>query len=152
MAYVTSMILGYNEQRKGRKEAEKQNALSREESVKAQSEERAMGAQRASLERRQQIREERVARGRLMQGSENTGTSGSSGESGAQAGLASQLGANIGFNLGQLQSANNISTYNQNAADYQAGAQQALSDASGKAAMFQLIGDLSSTGAKAMGK
>lgn len=140
-----SQIMGYREQRKGRKEAAQQNAYAREENEKSVAEQRASNASRASLERRQQIREERVARGKLMQSAINTGTSESSGEGGAQAGLAAQLGANIGFNLGQIQSANNISMFNQNAANFQAGAQQALSDAQGKANMWQLVGNLATS-------
>lgn len=138
IAAVGSSLLGVNAQRHGAKEAGKANDRARVEQEKAQGEEKALNAQRASLERRQQIREERVARGKLMQGSENTGTSGSSGESGAQAGLANQLGANIGFNLGQLQGTNAIGTFNQNAANYQGDAQKALSDAQTKAGLFSL--------------
>lgn len=149
MAVLTSAIMGYKVQKDGNKEAKRQNEYARQEQEKANSESRASMAARASLERRQQIREERVARGKLMQAGVNSGTSESSGEGGATAGLAAQLGANIGFNLGQIASANAISGYQQNAANFQAGAQQALSDAQTKAAGWQLVGDLNKAGVKA---
>jgi hypothetical protein len=83
-----------------------------------------------------------------MQSSENSGTSGSSGESGASAGLATQLGANIGFNLGQIQGANAISIFNQNAANLQGQAGQAVTDGKNTAGLFDLAGSFMNAGSK----
>lgn len=88
------------------------------EQEKAQKEQQAMNAAKAAQERRQQIREERVRQARLLQASENTGATDSSGQIGAEGSLATQLQSNVGFNLGALRSAGNISRFNQNAADY----------------------------------
>jgi hypothetical protein len=142
---VTAAVGAYVVSEKGRKEASVANEAAATENRKARSEEKAVNAQKAASERRQQVREERVASGRLLQSSENSGVFGSAGMMGAQSGLATQLGANIGTNLGMLQASNNISSYNQNAADFQAQAQQALSNAASKAGMFQLVGSVAST-------
>lgn len=92
----------------------------RDYQVKAGNEQRAANASAAAKERRQQIREERIRRATILQSSENSDVQGSSGESGALGSLSTQLGSNIGFNLGQMQSANNISIFQQKAADWQA--------------------------------
>lgn len=84
---------------------------------KAASEQKASNAAEAAKERRQQVREERVRRARIMQSSENTGVAGGSGEAGALGSLSTNLSSNIGFNLGALQRAGNISDFNQQAAD-----------------------------------
>ena len=142
-AVATFAAVGsYMSTRKGQKEANALNEKAQGAEREARSEQGALNAQRSAQERRQQVREERIARGKLMQGSENTGTSGSSGESGAGAGLAAQLGANIGFNLGQIQGTNNISALSQTAADFRGGAQKALSDAQTKAGGFQLVSSI----------
>lgn len=92
----------------------------RDYQVKSGNEQRASNAAAAAKERRQQIREERIRRATILQSSENSDVQGSSGESGALGSLSTQLGSNIGFNLGQEQSANNISLFQQHAADWQA--------------------------------
>ncbi len=141
MSVVTS-LLSYRATRKGQKQADAANQRAEALEAEARSESKAINSARAALERRQQVREERIARGKLMQGSANSGTSGSSGESGAQAGLANQLGANIGFNLGMIQATNNISDLNQGAANFQADARNALSKAQSKVNMFNTIRDI----------
>lgn len=88
----------------------------------ARKEQKAANAAQAAQERRQQIREERIKRARILQASANTGTSESSGELGATSNLASQLGGNIGFNLGQINHANKTSDYLQKASDFQTSA------------------------------
>jgi hypothetical protein len=113
-------VLSFNETRKAQK-AQRQ----------AQSEQRAGNAGEAAAERRRQIREERIRRGQLMQSAEGTGTSGSSGEVGALGNLATTLSSNMGFNLGKLQTAQNISIF-----------QQQASDALNRAAAYQKISDL----------
>lgn len=97
----------------------------REAQGKAQSEQKALSASSGAAERRQQIREERVRRSRIMQASQNTGTSGSSGEFGAIGSLSTQLGANIGTNLGAQAAGQRISIFNQEASDAMFSSQQA---------------------------
>lgn len=101
-----------------------------EEQENIQREQEAQNAKAASDERRQQLREERVRRGRVMQSAANTGVAGSSGELGALGALATNLNTNIGANLGMLQSAQNISGYSQNAANAMGQANQAGANAS----------------------
>jgi hypothetical protein len=84
----------------------------------AANEQRAQNASQAAKERRQQIREERIKRARVLQASENTGVQSSSGELGAVAGLSTNLSSNIGTNLGSLQTAQQISLFEQQAADH----------------------------------
>lgn len=98
-------------------DARKQAKVAAAEQTKAKAEQNASNAANAAAERRQQIREERVKRARILQSAENTGVSGSSGEFGAVGSLSTQLGSNIGFNLGMLDRADNISTFSQNAAN-----------------------------------
>lgn len=102
------------------------------EGKKTQREQEAMNAARAAQERRQQIREERVRRARILQSSENTGVTESSGQIGAEGGLATQLSGNVGFNRGQIRSAGMISDFQQNA-----------QDAMDRAAMWGQVGQLS---------
>lgn len=98
-------------------EARSDAKQSRAAQEKAASEQRAQNAAQSAQERRQQIREERVRRARILQSSENTGASGSSGEIGATASLSTQLSSNIGINLGRLQGAENLSIFGQQEAD-----------------------------------
>lgn len=101
-----------------------------DEQEKIQREQEAQNAKAAADERRSQMREERVRRARVMQASANTGVAGSSGEIGALGALATNLNTNIGANLGMLQSAQNISGYSQNAANFMGQANQAGANAS----------------------
>ena len=96
------------------KSAAKQSRAAQE---KVASEQRAQNASQAAQERRQQIRDERVRRARIIQSSVNTGTSDSSGEIGAISSLSTQLASGIGSNLGRLQGAENISLFSQQEAD-----------------------------------
>jgi hypothetical protein len=86
---------------------------------KIQSEQRASNAASSARERRQQIREERVRRARVEQAAVNTGVAGSSGELGALSALSTNLNSNIGANLGRIQTADNISIFQQDAANAQ---------------------------------
>lgn len=112
--FVATTAYSIDQSEKGRsarnKAADKQK--------QAQQEQKAQLAQQAAAERRTKIREERVRRARILQAGQNTGTAGSSGEFGAMSGLATDLSSNLGFNLGQLQSANNRSDLLQGAADF----------------------------------
>ena len=87
------------------------------EQQKAQREQRASNEAEAARERRMQIREERLRRAAILNSAEQTGTAGSSGEIGSAAALATALGSNLGMNSGRLQRAQNISIFQQNAAD-----------------------------------
>jgi hypothetical protein len=95
-----------------------QQSKARKAQQRAGDEQRARNASEAARERRQQIREERVKRARIAQASENTGVQGGSGELGATAGLGTNLASNIGANLGRIQTANQISLFEQQAANY----------------------------------
>jgi hypothetical protein len=110
-----------------------------EEQRKAQAEQKAMNAQQQAAARRQAIREERVKRARIMQASENTGTSFSSSEAGATGGLSTQLGGNLGFSLGQYNSAARMSDYGQSAANF-------LSSADNKMTQANMWGGVGSLG------
>jgi len=67
--------------------------------------------------RRKAIREERVRRQQIAQASVNTGVSGSSGEIGSAAALASSVGRNIAFQQQETLAAQGISKQNQKAAN-----------------------------------
>ena len=93
------------------------NNRARKEQQAAKDQQNAQNKQQELEARRKQIREERVKRARILQSAENTGTAGSSGEAGAIGGMATQLGSNIGQGLAAVDAANNISAFQQNAAD-----------------------------------
>lgn len=78
---------------------------------------RAQNASDAAIERRRQIREERIKRAQIIQAGENTGTADSSGMAGALGSLSTNLSTNIGSNLGSIRNANQISIFEQKAAD-----------------------------------
>lgn len=116
---------GAVEQRQAGKEAGRQAEKSAAAQAAARAEQKAQAAQAAANERRQQIREERVKRARIIQAGENTGTAGSAGEAGALGSLGTQLATNIGANLGAIRSAENQSIFAQTAADANFAGQQA---------------------------
>lgn len=107
------------------------NAYSQQagEQRKVQNEQKALNFQAQAQERRNQVREERVRRSKLLQASENSGTADSSGEYGAMGSLATQLSSNLGINAGRAQAGSNIGGYLQNAADFGLAAQQASQSA-----------------------
>lgn len=128
VAAIASVVIGgvsYVSAEKSRKQAAAANQQQAEENKKVRSEQAALNAQQAASERRQQIREERVRRARLLAAAENTGTEGSSGALGGVGGFATQLGANIGTNLGQLAGTGRINQYSQQAADFGTASQNA---------------------------
>lgn len=67
--------------------------------------------------RRQQVREERVRRAQIMQASENTGVSESSGELGATSALGTLINSNVATQSRQQNSSNAIASWSQSAAD-----------------------------------
>lgn len=137
-ASLATGAISAQRQAEAQKEAKKDAKRAEAEQRKAQAEQRASNAAQSAAERRAQIREERVRRAKVIQASENTGVSGSSGEAGATANLATTLGSNIGRNIGALQTAENISQANQNAADFLGSAQSHQADAS----MWGTVGQL----------
>lgn len=138
---AAALIMGATATYQGYQARKEQAAFNRQsalENKKARNEERAQNYQQMAAERRSQVREERVRRARILQGAENSGSSGSSGEAGAIGGMATQLQANIGMNLGRAQSGNLISGYLQNAADFNTSAQQSGYKAQNADALFSL--------------
>lgn len=125
-ALAVVAAVGAQQQHMSQKEARNEQRLARREQEKAQQEQKAVNQAQAAQERRAQIREERIRRARITQASINTGTAGSSGELGSIGNLATQLNTNIGMNLGAINASNNISQFNQNAADFEASAQDNL--------------------------
>lgn len=105
----------------------------------------AQQAQQAAQERRQQIREERIKRASILQQSENMGTANSSGETGALGGMKTHLGSNLGFNQSAIMAGQQISGFNQNAANFMQSAQTAQ----GRAGMW---GQVSGIGGNIFGQ
>lgn len=108
--------------------AVEQNKAAKEQAAaqkKVSEETTASNTARQMAERRQQIREERVKRARILASSEASGTTGSSGEIGAVGSLNTQLGSNVGSNQSAIQSGQRISVFQQQAADAQLDGQQA---------------------------
>jgi len=86
--------------------------------------------------RSQGIREQRVRRARILQASENTGTEGSSQESGVLGGMSTVFSQSVGSQAGQRIA--NIAVGNQ---------MQSAADAASRANTFQAIGNLAMQGA-----
>lgn len=120
------------------RQAQDANERAADQQREAQSEQKAVNAAQQNADRRALIREERVRRARILQGSENSGTAYSSGEAGATSSLATQYFANLGTSLGGAKAAANISNFQQTAADFSTTAAQKSQDAS----MFQQLGNL----------
>lgn len=99
-------------------EAENKQYEAAQEQKKIGREQQAQNAGQQAMERRRQVREERVKRARVIASSNAGGTSGSSGEAGALSSLSTQLSSNIGSNLSQVASANNISIFSQASSDF----------------------------------
>lgn len=125
-AAIAAVVVGgasYMEQKEANKDAARDREAMAATQREAQSEQKAVNTAQAAAERRQQIREERVKRARIIQASENTGVSGSSGEFGALGSLATNLGSNIGSNLGMAAAGGRISDLNQTASGFNTSAQ-----------------------------
>ncbi|HET8689296.1 MAG TPA: hypothetical protein VFM18_22010 [Methanosarcina sp.] len=140
VAVVALGLTAYStyEQMQAQDEAAQKQKQAADEQRKARDEEKAAQAAQAAAERRQQIREERMKRAKIIQASTNAGVSMSSGEAGGVGGLATQLGSNIGMNLGMQQASNNISNYNQSAADFLSSANSKINEANKWGAMAGL--------------
>jgi hypothetical protein len=121
-----------------RRDANRAYAQSAAEERKVRGEQKALNLQAQAEERRKLVREERVRRARLIQSSENSGGSGSSSEYGALGGMSTQLNSNLGINLGRAAAGERISTYTQNAADFNFAAQQSVMQAQNADGMLNL--------------
>jgi hypothetical protein len=137
-AMAAAATTAYSEGEKARSEQEHQMQMAAEEQRQARSVSEAEKAQQAAIEQRQQIREERVRRARIIQSATNSGTLVSSGVSGATGSLSTQLGANLGANMGSLMRGGEISAFNQKAADYGLAGQMAGFDAQNMGTLFSL--------------
>jgi len=111
-AALASTAYSASEQKK-----ESKKAARAQEQIR--NEERASNKAKEMAERRQQLREERIKRARVLQASQNSGTAYSSGESGAVSSLNTQLSSNIGFNQSMLRSGERTSIFAQQASDAQ---------------------------------
>lgn len=109
--------------------AKKESKRAAEDQRKIQSENRATAAQQRAQEQRTQVREERVRRARILQSAENGGVDGSSGEIGAVGALSTNLGNNLGINLGRAASADRSSIFAQSAADHTFEANKSMQEA-----------------------
>jgi hypothetical protein len=136
---IVGELLSVGGQYNAMQDQKEANRNAAEEGRKIQGEQKAINAQKQAEERRKMVREERVRAARLEQVSANTGTTGSSGEAGALSGMGTQLGANIGVNLGLAAAGERISGYAQNAADFQLASQQAAM----KAQEWRMFGETS---------
>jgi hypothetical protein len=138
MAALTTMLIGAavglgaysaDEGYQARQDAKEAANRSFEEQKKVQGEQRALQAQAQANERRQQIREERVKRARVLQAAQNTGTAEGSGVAGATGSLATTLGVNLGINVARAAAGDRIGTYSQNAENFQFQSQSSMMDA-----------------------
>lgn len=115
------------QQRKAAKEQKKANKIQTNRELAADAE-----------NIRQQVREERIRKAQILQGAENSGTSGSSGTTTAVGALQTETGGNIA----------NIRS-DQRAAMSVANRMQSAADAKARANTFASVADLAMTGANA---
>lgn len=108
-AVAVSGATAYEANRQAKKAAEKQ-----EEAGKVASAEQAA---QQTAQTRAQIREERVRRAQILQSSENTGVTASSGAIGSTGALQTTVGANLASASRQANAANAITGLQQDAAD-----------------------------------
>lgn len=114
---VAVAAVGTYQSIQAQQDAKKDARRQRDANQKINDQQRADAAGKAAAERRQQIREERIRRARVIASSENTGVEGSSGEIGAVSSLSTNLSTNIGANAASVFSGGLISQYAQDAAN-----------------------------------
>lgn len=114
-----------------------------QEQKKANNATRAQNEASAMQERRKQLREERIKRARVVASSQASGVASSSGEAGALGSLSTQLSSNLGFNKAALNTASDISIFNQNSADFMTEANKLGAESQ----MWGQIGSLAMSGA-----
>lgn len=118
--FVASLAIGAFSTVKSQQQAKKAAAAQRNAARAQQAssaEQQANQRAQQEAERRQQVRENRIKAAQIMQSSENTGTSGSSGEAGAVSSLNTQMNTNLGAISGAAMHTNAASAYNQQASD-----------------------------------
>lgn len=115
---VATAAYGASQQRAASREARADAERGANAQKNAQEEQKAQAAAQQADARRAQIREERVRRARILQSSENAGSTDSSGAVGAQAGLSTNLQSNLGRQAGAALSGERQSSYLQQAADF----------------------------------
>lgn len=118
--FVASLAIGAYSTVKSQQQAKKAAAAQRNAARAQQAssaEQQANQRAQQEAERRQQVRENRIKAAQIMQSSENTGTSGSSGEAGAVSSLNTQMNTNLGYINGAAMHTNAASAYNQQASD-----------------------------------
>lgn len=118
--FVASLAIGAYSTVKSQQQAKKAAAAQRNAARAQQAssaEQQANQRAQQEAERRQQVRENRIKAAQIMQSSENTGTSGSSGEAGAVSSLNTQMNTNLGAISGAAMHTNAASAYNQQASD-----------------------------------
>ena len=77
-------------------------------------------------DRRQRLREERMRRASMEQGSQNTGTSGSSGEGGGLSALSTNFQTLLSQQAGMTKANEGINKWNQKAVDFETKARETL--------------------------
>ena len=107
-ASVATGVMQYSASKKASKQREEANNIS---SAQAQNE--------ATASRRKAVREARIRRAMIMQQSENTGTTASSGQQGAVGVVGTNLGINQAQASGATKAIQGINAANQRAADYE---------------------------------
>ena len=122
-------VYGASQQASARREARDAAESSARKQDQIRAEQKAAQMGQAANEQRQQIREERVRRARIMQSAENTGSAESSGELGAIGVLSTNLSSNLGFNAGSVARGNRVSGLAQDAANLNFAGQAAASEA-----------------------
>lgn len=118
--FVASLAIGAYSTVKSQQQAKKAAAAQRNAARAQQAssaEQQANQRAQQEAERRQQVRENRIKAAQIMQSSENTGTSESSGEAGAVSSLNTQMNTNLGAISGAAMHTNAASAYNQQASD-----------------------------------
>jgi hypothetical protein len=118
---VASLIVGLG----GAIKADHEQKKAERAQSKARKEQSAQRGRETETSKRQALREERVRRAQLLQAGENTGTSGSSSETGSISNLAANVGANLAFQTGALASADLVTSFSQEAAGHQRSASRA---------------------------
>lgn len=126
---------GMMNQKAAAKDAKAASAASLAEQQKARSAQQAQAAQKDALARREEIRTERVKKAMILQSSENTGVSESSGSLGAVGAVTTLGDAAGGFAAGQTQLGKTASDALQRAADFATQAQNAQVDLSQAASL-----------------
>lgn len=122
-------VVGTYQQMEAAKDAKADRQRAYDEQVKAQSEQKAMNAAQSAAAKRQAIREERVKRARIMQSATGTGVDASSAEAGSLGSMSTQLGSNLGYNIGMNNAAGRISDLNQSAAGFLSSAENHMASA-----------------------